>query len=879
MSTELRESGIGPVGWVPWGTHFCYFYETKEDLLDILIPYFKAGLKSNELCIWIVSEPLSLEEAKSALRKAVPEFDRFLAEGSIELIPHSEWFFEGSTLDLPGAINRFTEELNQALARGYAGLRVNGSTTWLDDRGEGLLYEFEKELDSFIDNQLMIVSCAFQLARSGAGQLLDAARTHQFALARRRGNWEIVEIPELKQSKEEIRSLNKELEQRVAERTRELEVANEELRREIAERKEVDEQLSRQKELLQKIFDHIPVMINLLDKDGRVTLVNREWGRVLGWSPEEVMEKGAAILAEAYPDLQQRQQALNLISTSHEEWVDFKTRVRDGRVIDTSWVVGHLSDGTGIVFGIDITERKQVENKLGERVKELTALHAISRALQQEWPGTKVLLGKLTSLLPLAFQHPEITAVRLRIGQATVETPGFSESSPVLQADFTTIDGQPGSVQVIYTEDRPRGVDGLFLSEEQALINTVADMLCTAYNRKQVEDAEREQRVLAEALRDTAAALNSTLDFEKVLDRILENVGLVVPHETAVIMLLENGYWRAERHKGFTERGLKEWLDGLQVTTAERPLYGRVVKTAEPLLVPDSRSEPEWVSSPADWIRSLIIAPISIKGEVIGLLILHSSSQNFFTHSHAARLQAFADQAAIALANAELVREGQAGRERLQTLSQQLLVAQEDERRAIARELHDEIGQVLTAVGANLQVIELSPHPTTRAERLEESINLVNNALRQVRDLSLDLRPSLLDDFGLVPALEWYLERQAHRSGFSAEIVANPPEMRLPPNLETTCFRVVQIALTNVTRHADAKNVHVELRRHGTELDLVIRDDGVGFDVETALERASRGATLGLLSMQERVRLAHGNVEIKSAPGHGTEIDARFPLD
>ena len=404
-------------------------------------------------------------------------------------------------------------------------------------------------------------------------------------------------------------------------------------------------------------------------------------------------------------------------------------------------------------------------------------------------------------------------------------------------------------------------------------------MLCTAYNRKHAEDAEREQRVLAEALRDTAAALNSTLDFEKVLDRILENVGLVVPHETAVIMLLENGYWRAERHKGFTERGLKEWLDGLQVATAERPLYGRVVKTAEPLLVPDSRSESDWVSSPADWILSLIIAPISIKGEVIGLLILHSSSQNFFTHSHAARLQAFADQAAIALANAELVREGEAGRERLQTLSQQLLVAQEVERRAIARELHDQIGQVLTAVGANLQVIELSPDRATRAERLEESINLVNNALRQVRDLSLDLRPSLLDDFGLVPALEWYLERQAHRSGFSAEIIANPPEMRLPPNLETTCFRVVQIALTNVTRHADAKKVRVELLGHDTELELVIRDDGVGFDVEAALEHASRGATLGLLSMQERVRLARGNVEIKSAPGHGTEIHARFPIE
>ena len=361
MSTELRESGIGPVGWVPWGTHFCYFYDTKEDLLDILVPYFKAGLESNEFCIWIVSEPLSLEEAKSALRKAVPEFDRHLAEGSTELIPHSEWFFDGSTLDLPGAINRFTEKLNQALARGYAGLRVNGSPAWLDDRGEGLLYEFEKELDNLIDNQRMIVSCAFQLTRSGAGQLLDAARTHQFAVARRHGNWEIVEIPKLKQSKEEIWRLNEELEQRVAERTRELEAANEELRMEIAERKEVDEQLRKQKELLQKIVDHMPVMIRFYDEDGRVRLVNREWERTLGWSWEELQEQNVDIYAEWYPDPRDRERVLQFIAAAAGTWADFKTRVRDGRVIDTTWANIRLPDGTNMSIGRDITKRKQME--------------------------------------------------------------------------------------------------------------------------------------------------------------------------------------------------------------------------------------------------------------------------------------------------------------------------------------------------------------------------------------------------------------------------------------------------------------------------------------------------------------------------------------
>jgi len=216
---------------------------------------------------------------------------------------------------------------------------------------------------------------------------------------------------------------------------------------------------------------------------------------------------------------------------------------------------------------------------------------------------------------------------------------------------------------------------------------------------------------------------------------------------------------------------------------------------------------------------------------------------------------------------------------RLQELSRQVLQAQEVERRAIARELHDEIGQVLTAVSTNLQTIQLSSHAATLAERLKESIHLVDEALRQIRDLSLDLRPSMLDDFGLVPALEWFVDRQAQRSGFSAELAVEPAELRMPANLETTVFRVAQIALTNVARHAQAKHVHVELRQHEAELELVIRDDGIGFDVAAALERASRGATLGLLSMQERVRLVGGTLKIESTPGLGTEIRVRFPVE
>jgi PAS domain S-box-containing protein len=212
----------------------------------------------------------------------------------------------------------------------------------------------------------------------------------------------------------------------------------------------------------------------------------------------------------------------------------------------------------------------------------------------------------------------------------------------------------------------------------------------------------------------------------------------------------------------------------------------------------------------------------------------------------------------------------------LQTLSRQLLDAQETERRAIARELHDELGQALQALKINLQTAWR--FPKERAQRLEESIGIVDRTLQQVRNLSLDLRPSLLDDLGLVAALDWYIDRQAQRVGFMGHFTADPLEPRPSPVVETACFRVVQEALTNVSRHARARQVWVELQQHKDGLHLLIRDDGVGFDVRTAQERAAQGASLGIIGMQERVVLIGGQLEITSAPTCGTEIRAYFPL-
>ena len=176
----------------------------------------------------------------------------------------------------------------------------------------------------------------------------------------------------------------------------------------------------------------------------------------------------------------------------------------------------------------------------------------------------------------------------------------------------------------------------------------------------------------------------------------------------------------------------------------------------------------------------------------------------------------------------------------------------------------------------NLQAAQRTP--AALAAYLEDSISIVDRTLQQVRNLSLDLRPALLDDLGLVAALRWYVDRQAQRVGFTAQFAADPLEPRPRLDIETACFRVAQEALTNITRHAQAQQVRVELRQRDLELHLLIRDDGKGFDVRAVQERAAQGASAGLLGMQERVWLVGGQIDIESAPARGTEIRVRFSL-
>jgi signal transduction histidine kinase len=240
MPAQLRQTGIGVVGDVPWGTHFFLFHETKEDLLDTLVPYFKAGLESRELCIWVISEPLTEQDVRTALRQAVPDIERHIREDSMQILQGREWYLTGDDLDLEKVTRGWKDKMEMALARGFSGLRLSADTAWLEKRHWKKFSEYEEEVNHSITDLPMLALCSYPLQGSSAAEILDVTHAHQFAIARRNQRWEIVETSELKLAKAEIKKLNDELERRVVERTQQLMVANEQMRREMAERERAE---------------------------------------------------------------------------------------------------------------------------------------------------------------------------------------------------------------------------------------------------------------------------------------------------------------------------------------------------------------------------------------------------------------------------------------------------------------------------------------------------------------------------------------------------------------------------------------------------------------------------------------------------------------
>jgi signal transduction histidine kinase len=368
-------------------------------------------------------------------------------------------------------------------------------------------------------------------------------------------------------------------------------------------------------------------------------------------------------------------------------------------------------------------------------------------------------------------------------------------------------------------------------------------------------------------------AMTSTLSPHAVGQSLLETIELLFPGCATTIGLLnrETGDLKPLAACNLDDQ---EWPAAL----LKSQLAQKVLETMAPVVVHNVQTDPR-TQSVGFFLRNGSVSffglPLIAGGDALGILCLYTRDEHQFTKEEMAFFNTLAGQTVIALQNARLFEEVHNGHAQLRDLSRQLLDVQESDRRHMARELHDEIGQILTGLQLTLEMAGRLPLQETSI-RLDKAQSLVRDLITRVRGLSLDLRPLMLDDLGLLPTLLWHIERYTSNTGVAVKFDHSGLEgKRFAPQLETSAYRIVQEALTNIARHTEVKQAMVHASCITDTLILEVQDEGAGFDVETAVRT---GKANGLTGMRERTMLLGGKLTIDSTPGAGTCVIAELPL-
>lgn len=343
MLNSKRKSGIDIIGDVPWGTHFCQFYGTKEDLIDVIIPYFKAGLTNNEFCMWVTSEHLDVEDAKESLGKVLPDINTYLENGQLEILPYNEWYLEDGVFDSKKVSNGWIDKLNTALKNGFDGLRLTGNTFWLEEEDWNDFVDYEKEVNLVINNYNMIAMCTYNLDKCNAGEIIDVVNNHEFALIKRESEWRRVES---------------------------------------SEKKKMEHALKESEEYFHVLADNIPNLAWMANADGWVFWYNKQWYEYTGTTLEEMQGWGWRKIQ--HPDY---------VEAVTEEW---STHIKEGKPYDNifplkskdgdyHWFltrVTPIQDNQGKLhcwFGTntDITKLKQAEEEIKRNLRVLKGINKV----------------------------------------------------------------------------------------------------------------------------------------------------------------------------------------------------------------------------------------------------------------------------------------------------------------------------------------------------------------------------------------------------------------------------------------------------------------------------------------------------------------------
>ncbi len=544
----------------------------------------------------------------------------------------------------------------------------------------------------------------------------------------------------------------------------------------------------------------------------------------------------------------------------------------------------------------DITERKRAEKEAQESQDLVRLVLAtlpvgvmvvnrdddiilVNEASKRIWGGV-IIPGLERRTQSVGYWHDS----GRRIGPtewASVLALSDGETTLNERIDIETFDGQQ---KTILNSAAPiRNADGLIIGA--VIVNE------DITGRVQAEEAKKRQAARAETLARIAARLNRHLDLNAVVQAVCQEIVDTFKVSQAAMSLYDE------------PSDLLVYAGGINIPpelasaieTTSRARFDALLQELGPIMVvPDIQAVPDVPNAEFNAhldVRTVVTVAMLRDGDLIGVVAFGINGQvREFTQDELSLLKAISDQAAQALANAQLLKAANEQQEQLRALSAKLVDAQEEERLAVARDLHDDIGQALTGLVMQLGSARSLLPRSAKAARdiLEQAEALTQEVMERTRAMIHELRPQVLDDLGLIPALQRIGDDFQRSTGVQVEVRMSSFPQRLPPAAEVAVFRIVQEALTNVRKHAQARHVRIELAKHGQEVLLSVQDDGIGFEKHTSRPRDSGDVVIGegyripaghygLIGIQERAKMLAGKFQISTSPGHGTTIRVILP--
>ena len=647
--------------------------------------------------------------------------------------------------------------------------------------------------------------------------------------------------------------------------------------------------------------------------------------RVYGLKPGELANSFEGFLKHVHPD--DRTYTRELVETAYANQQAFEffhrivrpdgeVRLLHGRGQPVFDDAGELIQMVGT--GQDVTDLKQTEARLEQSAQQLSALNELGQTITSSLDLQDVFQRVLGSLRPLlkaegifilllegdhlVFAATDEVGIGSLQGQRVPLTGGVAgevidTGRPIWVYGETTrqrvyrhIEEKTGykPAALLATPLRLRGewigvIEAIhsqadaFDAGDLRLLEAAAAWTSIAIGNARLFEGQQRARQTAEVMRNANQDLTRTLDVGAVLDSLLEHLQLLVGYDRAVVMLQELGaQLRVRAIRGCDDAGRLLYA---RTPSDSHPLFLHLLDTRETLLVADAAGAMSCEPLPdfAGTAGSQMAIPVRVSGQVIGFCLLENTERGRYTRQQQLHAESLVGQAATALQNARLFTEIRASRERLRYLTGKVVSAQEEERRRVSRELHDQAGQALTVLKISLSTIgaALPDELENPRELLSEALDLTDQTMEQIRLLAHDLRPPVLDTFSLNEALEGLCQEFTGRGELSVKYRGEELPS-LPDTVAISFYRFLQEALTNVTKHAGATEVQVVLEATEGTIELSVTDDGQGFTMgpDTSSRRG-----IGLIGAQERFELLGGQLSIKSTPGRGTRLTARAPLD